>query len=49
VHQRRQQLGLQVGPRLAVPEEAGDVDENGVEERGELLRVQLEVVLVVLV
>jgi hypothetical protein len=43
-HFRRKQI-----PRLLVPKEPGDVDQDRVEELGVLLRMGLEVVLVVLV
>src|SRR5262249_40897834 len=36
-------------PRLFVAEEAGDVDENGVEQKTELLGMRLEVGLIVVV
>ena len=36
----------QIVPRLGVAKEAGDVDEEGVEEEGELFGVYLQVVLV---
>ena len=47
--QLRHDLVGQVLPRLGIAEEAGDVDQQGVEQLGELLAVELQVVEVVLV
>jgi hypothetical protein len=41
---RRQHVGAQMVPRVRVPEEVGHIDQDRVEEGGELLRVNLEVV-----
>jgi hypothetical protein len=46
---RGDDLVAQVVPRLGVAEEARDVDQDGVEQRVELVRVQLQVVDVVAV
>src|SRR5207247_9967146 len=43
----RDDLAREHLPRLGIPEEGGDVDEDGVEELAELLRVHLEIVAVI--
>src|SRR5262249_8496248 len=47
--QRRKDLLRQISPGGLIAEEPGDVDEDGVEEGGELVRVDLQVIPVVAV
>ena len=44
VDQERENRRIEIGPDVRIPEERGDVDENGVEERFEFVRMELEVI-----